>query len=156
VKSNGARSMTAFMDVLAGLSVAAQLHSAPLNPSPAAFATQSMMLAKEEVRSGMYKEYTVDVPEQSNTLDDVRKGYKTAAETDEGKTKVRIFPSPPPTLSTPLARATCLTPFCFCAVLGHLCGARRGVVHHPHGAILLVCRGGGRLKKAKLLVKSDF
>jgi hypothetical protein len=95
--------MTAFMDVLAGLSVAAQLHSAPLNPSPAAFATQSMMLAKEELRSGMYKEYTVDVPEQSNTLDDVRKGYKTAAETDEGKTKVRlIFPPPPPHLQRSL------------------------------------------------------
>jgi hypothetical protein len=156
VKSNGARSMTAFMDVLAGLSVAAQLHSAPLNPSPAAFATQSMMLAKEEVRSGMYKEYTVDVPEQSNTLDDVRKGYKTAAETDEGKTKVRlIFPSPPP-LATLLARATCLTPSCFCAVLGHLCGARRGIVHHPHGAILLVCRGGGRLKKSQIACEELF
>ena len=86
-KSNGARGMTAFMDVLAGISVAAQLHAAPFNPSPT-FASHSMVLAKEELRSGMYKEYTVDVPESGSTLEDVRKGYKTAAETDEGKTKV--------------------------------------------------------------------
>ena len=35
----------------------------------------------------MYKEYTIDKVDDS-ALDEIRRGYKTAEETDEGKTKV--------------------------------------------------------------------
>ena len=89
VKNNGARSMTAFFDVLAGLSLAAQLNSAPINIQPR-FMDQSMALSVVETKQGMFKEYSVDTDKEADAkLDAIRKTYKSADETDEGKGKVR-------------------------------------------------------------------
>jgi hypothetical protein len=84
---NGARSMTAVMDAFAGIALAAQLNSASYSPSQ--FMTRSMPLSVVETKQGMYKEYTVDKVDDS-ALDEIRRGYKTAEETDEGKTKVTL------------------------------------------------------------------
>jgi hypothetical protein len=83
--NNGARSMTAIMDTIAGFALAAQLNSAPVNGPM--FMTRSMPLSVVETKQGMYKDYTIDKVDDS-ALDEIRKGYKTAEETDEGKTKV--------------------------------------------------------------------
>ena len=81
--------MTAFFDVLAGLSLAAQLNSAPINIQPR-FMDQSMALSVVETKQGMFKEYTVETDKDSDKkLDEIRKTYKSADETDEGKSKVR-------------------------------------------------------------------
>jgi hypothetical protein len=85
---NGARSMTAIMDAFAGIALAAQLNSASYSPSQ--FMTRSMPLSVVETKQGMYKEYTVDKVDDS-ALDEIRRGYKTAEETDEGKTKVPLI-----------------------------------------------------------------
>jgi hypothetical protein len=79
--------MTAVFDAIAGLSIAAQLNSATISPQ---FLSNSMPLAKVETRQGMYKEYSVDVTDDS-ALDENKRGFKTAAETDEGKNKVSIL-----------------------------------------------------------------
>jgi hypothetical protein len=80
--------MTAVFDVIAGLALAAQLNSAPINSQPK-FLSHSMSVAVTETRQGMYKEYSVDVPDAKDTvMDDVRRSYKSADETEEGKTKV--------------------------------------------------------------------
>lgn len=89
VKNNGARSMTAFFDVLAGLSLAAQLNSAPMNSQPR-FMDQSMAISVVETKSGMFKDYTVETDKDADSkLDEIRKTYKSADETEEGKGKVR-------------------------------------------------------------------
>lgn len=75
-------------DALAGLTIAAQLNSASISRAPTSFMSQSMAIAKVETRQGMYKEYSVDVTEDKS-LDEGKRGYKTAAETDESKNKVR-------------------------------------------------------------------
>jgi hypothetical protein len=49
----------------------------------------TMPVAATEVRQGLYKEYTVERVDDS-ALDDARRGYKTAEETDENKNKVLI------------------------------------------------------------------
>lgn len=85
--NNGARSMTAIMDAFAGIALAAQLNSASY--SGPQFMTRSMPLSVIETKQGMYKEYTVDKVDDS-ALDEIRRGYKTAEETDEGKTKVSL------------------------------------------------------------------
>lgn len=47
------------------------------------------LVAVAETKQGLYKEYTVDKVDDS-ALDEVRRSYKTAEETDEGKNKVRL------------------------------------------------------------------
>eukprot|EP00596_Hydrurales_sp_CCMP1899_P001580 CAMPEP_0119033148 /NCGR_PEP_ID=MMETSP1177-20130426/144_1 /TAXON_ID=2985 /ORGANISM="Ochromonas sp, Strain CCMP1899" /LENGTH=103 /DNA_ID=CAMNT_0006989645 /DNA_START=229 /DNA_END=540 /DNA_ORIENTATION=- len=75
--------MTAIMDTIAGIALAAQLNSGNVNPT---FMTRSMPLSVVETKQGMYKDYEVDKVDDS-ALDEIRKGYKTAEETDDGKTK---------------------------------------------------------------------
>ena len=77
--------MTAIMDVIAGIALAAKLNSGAVTGPR--FMSQSMPLSVMETKQGMYKEYTVDKVDDS-ALDEIRRGYKTAEETDEGKTKV--------------------------------------------------------------------
>ena len=77
--------MTAIMDVIASIALAAQLNSGSV--AGPRFMQQSMPLSVIETKQGMYKEYTVDKVDDS-ALDEIRRGYKTAEETDEGKTKV--------------------------------------------------------------------
>jgi hypothetical protein len=120
--NNGVRSMTAIMDTIAGIALAAQLNSGNVNPM---FTTRSMPLSVMETKQGMYKDYVIDKVDDiyvyiyiyeciymytymytnvyififiyvyiyidkvdDSALDEIRKGYKTAEETDEGKTKV--------------------------------------------------------------------
>lgn len=73
------------MDVIAGIALAAKLNSGAVTGPR--FMSQSMPLSVMETKQGMYKEYTVDKVDDS-ALDEIRRGYKTAEETDEGKTKV--------------------------------------------------------------------
>ena len=84
-KSNGARSMTAVFDAIAGMALAAKLQTSSINPS--VLQSSSMTIAKVETRQGMYKDYTVDIKDDSS-LDQIKTNYKTAEETDENKTKV--------------------------------------------------------------------
>ena len=48
--------------------------------------SSSMPIAVTETKQGMYKEYTVD-REDDSKLDEIRRGYKTAEETDDSKNK---------------------------------------------------------------------
>jgi len=84
-KVNGARSMTAVFDALAGMALATKLQTSAINPS--ALTSRSMPVAVVETRQGMYKEYTVDIKDDSS-LDKVTRNYKTAEETDDSKNKV--------------------------------------------------------------------
>jgi len=84
-KVNGARSMTAVFDALAGMALAAKLQTSAINPT--ALTSRSMPVAVVETKQGMYKEYTVDIKDDS-ALDVVKRNYKTAEETDDSKTKV--------------------------------------------------------------------
>ena len=80
--------MTAVFDVIAGLALATQLNSAPIYSQPK-FMSHSMSVAVTETRQGMFKEYSIDVPDAKDTvMDDVRRSYNSADETEEGKTKV--------------------------------------------------------------------
>jgi hypothetical protein len=72
------------LDSLAGLGLAAQLNSASLDAGK--LAQRSFPVAVKEVKQGMYKDYTVDIVDDS-ALDQVKRGYKTAEETDDSKTK---------------------------------------------------------------------
>lgn len=76
--------MTAVFDGLAGIGFAHQLNSASINP--AMLSSRSFPVAVTETVQGMYKEYTVDRIDDS-ALDEVRRGYKTAEETDDSKSK---------------------------------------------------------------------
>jgi len=87
-KVNGARSMTAVFDAIAGIALAAKLQTSSINPS--ILQSSSMPIAKVETKQGMYKEYTVDIKDDT-ALDKVQKNYKTAEETDENKNKVKIY-----------------------------------------------------------------
>ena len=76
-------------DALASLALASKLSSSsPMlvasHASPVV--ASSMTLAKAEKVQGMYKEYTVDRVDDS-ALDEVRRNYKTAEETDDSKAK---------------------------------------------------------------------
>ncbi len=51
------------------------------------FFPSSVAVSVVETKQGFYKEYTVDKVDDS-ALDEVRRGYKTAEETEEGKNKV--------------------------------------------------------------------
>ena len=84
-KVNGARSMTAVFDALAGMALATKLQTSAINPS--ALTSRSMPVAVVETRQGMYKDYTVDIKDDS-ALDKVKRNYKTAEETDDSKSKV--------------------------------------------------------------------
>ena len=79
--------MTAMMDVFAGLSLAAQLQSSSPMTQPSRYMSQSMQIAKVETKQGMFKEYSVETTDDTS-LDEIRRSYKTAEETDDGKTKV--------------------------------------------------------------------
>ena len=46
-----------------------------------------MSVAVAEVKQGMYKEYTVEKVDDS-ALDEIKRTYKTAEETDDSKNKV--------------------------------------------------------------------
>lgn len=81
--ANGARSMTAVFDIASAL-VSAKLQTGSLDIN--ALSSRSFPVAVLETKQGMYKEYTVDIVDDS-ALDEVRRGYKTAEETDEGKSK---------------------------------------------------------------------
>jgi hypothetical protein len=52
--------------------------------------TNSLPVAVIETKQGLYKEYTVERIDDS-ALDKVRATYKTAEETEENKTKVRLL-----------------------------------------------------------------
>ena len=84
-KVNGARSMTAVFDAIAGMALAAKLQTSTINPT--ALTSRSMPVAVVETRQGMYKEYTVDIKDDSK-LDKVTTNFKTAEQTDDGKNKV--------------------------------------------------------------------
>ena len=84
-KANGARSMTAVFDAIAGMALAAKLQTSSINPT--ALTSRSMPVAVVETKQGMYKEYTVDIKDDS-ALDVVKRNFKTAEETDDSKTKV--------------------------------------------------------------------
>lgn len=77
--------MTALFDGLAGLALANQLNSG-FNPSALMTGSSSMQVAVVETKQGMYKEYEVDITDDSY-LDKNIRGYKTAEETDDSKTK---------------------------------------------------------------------
>eukprot|EP01036_Dinobryon_divergens_P022571 gene22570-30836_t len=82
----GVRSLTAVLDVLAGLAVAGNLQiNAPV-VSSRNFFPSSVAVSVVETKQGFYKEYTVDKVDDS-ALDEVRRSYKTADETEEGKNK---------------------------------------------------------------------
>ena len=83
---NGVKGMTAILDVIAGLSLAAQLQSSPAMEGR--FLSNSMPVAVAETRQGMYKEYTVERVDDK-ALDEIKRGYKTAEETDDSKNKVK-------------------------------------------------------------------
>lgn len=68
-----------------GLSLVLQLNSASVNPS--FLGKSSMPVAVAETRQGLYKEYTVEIKENDPNLDKNVKTYKSAAETEENKTK---------------------------------------------------------------------
>ena len=72
-------------DSIAELAVAAQLRGRVLSPS---YMDRSFPMAKSEsvTKQGMYREYTVDIVDDS-ALDEFKRGYKTADETDESKNK---------------------------------------------------------------------
>ncbi len=74
--------MTAVLDSLASLAIAAKLQSSPMTFDP--LASRSFPVSVVETKQGMYKEYTVDVKDDSN-LDKVVRTYKTAEETDDKK-----------------------------------------------------------------------
>ena len=83
--------MTAIFDGLAALSLSQHLNSASLNTNLMTsrsdlMTSRSFPVAAKETVQGMYKEYTVDRVDDS-ALDEVRRGYKTAEETDDSKTK---------------------------------------------------------------------
>lgn len=61
-KTNGARSMTAILDVFAGLALANALNS---NSPSMSSLSSSFPVAVAETKQGMYKEYTVDVQDDS-------------------------------------------------------------------------------------------
>jgi len=68
-----------------------QLSSASINPSylsRSALSTSSITVAVTETKQGMYKEYTIDKVDDS-ALDEIKRTYKTAEETDDSKNKVR-------------------------------------------------------------------
>eukprot|EP00607_Mallomonas_marina_P004649 CAMPEP_0182427178 /NCGR_PEP_ID=MMETSP1167-20130531/15246_1 /TAXON_ID=2988 /ORGANISM="Mallomonas Sp, Strain CCMP3275" /LENGTH=97 /DNA_ID=CAMNT_0024609193 /DNA_START=222 /DNA_END=515 /DNA_ORIENTATION=- len=69
------------MDILAGLSIAAALNTAPLQMNP----ITSFPIAATEVREGLYKDYTVEV--DTTKKDDIRSTYKTAEQTEDSKDK---------------------------------------------------------------------
>mmetsp|Transcript_27835 Transcript_27835/g.28082 ORF Transcript_27835/g.28082 Transcript_27835/m.28082 type:complete len:141 (-) Transcript_27835:233-655(-) len=80
-KGCGTRSLTCSMDILAGLSIAAALNTAPLQMNP----ITSFPIAATEVREGLYKDYTVEV--DTTKKDDIRSTYKTAEQTEDSKDK---------------------------------------------------------------------
>ena len=84
-KVNGARSMTAVFDAIAGMALAAKLQTSTINPS--ALSSRSMPIAAVETRQGMYKEYSVDIKDDSK-LDKITTNFKTAEQTEDSKTKV--------------------------------------------------------------------
>mmetsp|Transcript_20335 Transcript_20335/g.27979 ORF Transcript_20335/g.27979 Transcript_20335/m.27979 type:complete len:148 (-) Transcript_20335:96-539(-) len=84
-KHNGVRSLTAVLDAFAGFALANQLNNAPMNNHRSVFPT-SALVAVVETKQGLYKEYSVEKVDDS-ALDEIKRGYKTAEETEEGKTK---------------------------------------------------------------------
>lgn len=87
---SGVRSLSAVLDVMAGISLANKLNSAPKMPI-ADLSRSSMVVAATETKMGMYKEYTIDKVDDSS-LDSVKRNYKTAEETDDSKDKVSCLP----------------------------------------------------------------
>ena len=83
--NRNSRSLSMLLDGLAELSIASKLATADLRP-PSSFADRSFPMALVETKQGMYKEYTVDVKDDSY-LDEVKRGYKTADETEDSKGK---------------------------------------------------------------------
>lgn len=82
-KSAGVK-LNMMLDGVAELGVALKLASADIRgPS---FADQSFTMAKVETKQGMFREYTVETTDDSY-LDVVKKGYKTADETEDSKGK---------------------------------------------------------------------
>ena len=76
-------------DAMAQIGIAAALNAQSASPS---FLSRSFPIAKTEVKQGMYKEYTVEIPENEKQAwgyqqDDARSTFKTAEQTDEGKNK---------------------------------------------------------------------
>ena len=75
------------LDGLAELSVAAKLATADMRPP---FASSTLTMAKTETKQGMFKEYTVETTDDSY-LDVVKRGYKTADETEDNKGKYWVI-----------------------------------------------------------------
>lgn len=82
VTNKGASLNMVFGDLAASLAIATQLNTQPMS----ALQSRSMPMAKVETKQGMYKEYTVETVDDSY-LDQVRRGYKTADETEDSKDK---------------------------------------------------------------------
>ena len=80
IRSNSLNMM--FGDLAANLAIATQLNTQPMS----ALESRSLPMAKIETKQGMYKEYTVETVDDSY-LDEVRRGYKTADETEDSKDK---------------------------------------------------------------------
>ena len=76
--------LSMMLDGAAELGLALKLASA--NIQGPTFADQSFTIAKVETKQGMYKEYTVETTDDSY-LDVVKRGYKSADETEDSKTK---------------------------------------------------------------------
>lgn len=83
---NGVRSLKAVLDAFAGFALANQLNNAPLVNQRSVFPT-SALVAVVETKQGFYKEYSVEEKVDDSALDEIKRGYKTAEETDEGKNK---------------------------------------------------------------------
>ncbi|KAJ1406430.1 hypothetical protein B484DRAFT_456826 [Ochromonadaceae sp. CCMP2298] len=66
------------------MAIANQLNSAPMHRN--FLSSSSMPVAVAVTQQGMYKEYTVDKIDDS-ALDQIKRSYKTAEETDDSKNK---------------------------------------------------------------------
>jgi len=78
-----------FGDAMAQLAVASALNSQHAPPN---FMSRSFQVARTETVQGMYKEYTVEVPDKESRQwgyeqDDAESKFKTAEQTEESKNK---------------------------------------------------------------------
>lgn len=65
------------------------MNGAPISPSNLN-SFNSMPIAASETKQGMYKEYTVETRDDKY-LDEIKRGYKTAQETDDSKDKYWVI-----------------------------------------------------------------
>ena len=91
-------------DHFAGVALASTLNAATIQPELLSHSYgSSMTVAVAETRQGLYQEYTVEKVDDS-ALDEIKRSYKTAEETDLSKNKVQ--PSHKILFSSPVAVVT--------------------------------------------------